>query len=233
MAPQPVDASAEQLNQYQYPNVPSSLKKRCLKWLVPFALAGATIIAWLNLGMPDSPADALSFGWPEWLRSMVAPLAVLFVSAVNAVPGNYLKEVLVFWRIKNPLPGARAFEKVTLHSDPRINPSALRAKLGGEFPRGAQDQNSKWYELYISLRNDPAVNDANYRYLLFRDLTWLTVLLLAAVLISIPFNWASALTLFTFLLVLGCLYFLFGRAAEERGRRLVTTVLAIASAKFS
>lgn len=52
---------------------------------------------------------------------------IILSIACGLLPASW-KAVLVFWRVKNPLPGCRAFSHV-MKSDPRINPSLLEASL--------------------------------------------------------------------------------------------------------
>jgi hypothetical protein len=97
------------------------------------------------------------------------------MSVVNALVDPMTKARLVFWRWTEPLPGARAFT-VHLKKDPRINLSALRAKLG-DFPKSQKEQNGVWYGLYKSVESAPAVAHAHKEYLFTRDWTALAAMM--------------------------------------------------------
>lgn len=104
------------------------------------------------------------------------PIPVLILTSL--LPASF-KAVLVYWRIKNPLPGSRAFSEHA-RKDHRINLEKLRENVG-EFPLDARKQNAKWYELYRQVKDEPSVIDSHKNYLLFRDIAALSLLLIPIV----------------------------------------------------
>ena len=89
------------------------------------------------------------------------PLAAVFLN--DLLPSN-AKASIVFWRIKDALPGHRAFSEHA-ETDPRINIALLKKKVG-EFPQNPRDQNSCWYRLFQKYQSNVVVNDAHKRFLL-------------------------------------------------------------------
>jgi len=209
------------------PNPSSYLKKRIRIPKLTFIAVGALVLAWVNLGIPVSLAAYREIPIPAWVTSAVMALISSVLGAIDSAPGKW-KDVLVFRRLRNPLPGTRAFTKEILGQDPRINVEALRAAVG-RFPRSAQEQNAAWYKLYKSIEADPRVEGAHCDYLLYRDLTWFSLLFLLIGLANAAINlrvWQAALC---YAGAFVALHFLFARAARERGSRFVCTVLALVS----
>ena len=145
----------------------------------------------------------------------------------NGIISGDIKASLVFMRIKEPLPGSRAFSKY-MHNNPRIDASVLTAKFG-EFPVDPKKQNLLWYKIYRKHRNDIAVLDAHQNYLAVRDLTYFTTVFLC---VGAPMMWALTNSMeragLYGLGLLG-LYFVLSHSARVYGIRLVTNVLAAES----
>jgi hypothetical protein len=171
---------------------------------------------------------------PDWQaifkaisKLVSAGLGLVVLSVVNGLLSPQAKERLVFWRWTHPLPGCRAF---TVHAkqDPRINLSALRAKLGA-FPKGGTEQNSAWYKLYKTVESEAAVTHEHKEYLFTRDYAALAALMLVGL---GPLAFWHAITVeraITYVTVLTVQYLVVRFAAVHYGQRLVTTVLAIKS----
>ncbi|MDC8639436.1 hypothetical protein [Xanthomonas hortorum] len=197
-------------------------KKGNLSWLSAFiafdvAILLAVLAPQLRLiaTEPEVVARAAS--------SLLAPPALLLLSSL--IP-NHVKASLVFWRGKFALPGHRAFSHHA-YGDPRIDTANLSARIS-PYPVEATEQNSTWYRIYRSHRDDAAVLDANRRFLLFRDLAVVSILL--AVLLPIVV-WLLGLrpAIIPTLIVFVAQYAFSAIAARQAGERLVTTVLAIES----
>lgn len=155
--------------------------------------------------------------------SFVAPALALLLGSV--LPAG-LKDVLVFWRLKHPLPGSRAFSHFANH-DPRIDVAQLEQNVDAPFPTVPKDQNALWYRLFKRVEGDSAIDHCNRAFMLLRELAAISVIIAMA----------------------GCLWRLFGPPHHEKvavmvlglfalqyaisaigaanwGRRLVTSVLA-------
>jgi hypothetical protein len=157
-----------------------------------------------------------------------AGLGLVLMSVANALVDPMTKARLVFWRWAQPLPGSRAFT-VHIKKDPRINVSALRAKLG-DFPKSEKEQNGVWYKLYKSVESEPAVEHAHKEYLFTRDWTSLAAMMVI-LLGALAFWQAPLMTAAIYFAGLVLQYLLVRLAAANYGQRFVTTVLATKSAK--
>lgn len=183
--------------------------------LVAFALGWADVTSW-NV---EKLATRAGF-------ATLMPVVALLIAAL--VPAD-VKAMLVYWRIRDTLPGHRAF---TEHapSDPRIDLDALRKNVGA-FPSEPREQNTVWYRLYKKVASDVAVEDGHKGYLLFRDLAAISIVLALAAPIGV-YLLDGGLPSATIAAVLMLSQYLFAAlAARNSGVRFVTNVLAIHSAK--
>jgi hypothetical protein len=207
----------------------NALKPRVYVRARIFVVAAGAVLTWINLGLLLPTALPQRLPLPTWAISGATMLLTIIVAAVGAVPGTDLKARLVFLRWKNPLPGSRAFEQANMRADTRISPERLRSALGGKFPRSAADQNATWYRLYKKLESEPSVQGAHFEYLLFRDLTWLSLIFFVASAVSAAANPTSRPAISAAIASFFALGLLFRRAASERGSRFVNTVLALSA----
>jgi hypothetical protein len=136
-----------------------------------------------------------------------------------------MKNRLVFLRWKFALPGHRAFSHYAI-ADPRIDPSNLPRLCGGAVPIESTAQNSVWYRIYKTVENDPAVRQVHRDFLLLRDYTGISTLLLLCYgpigIYAIP---ALKIGL-TYISILLLQYIFVRQAASNYGIEFVTTVLA-------
>jgi hypothetical protein len=86
-----------------------------------------------------------------------------------------VKEVIVFWRLHERVPGYRAFS-TTARGDPRVDPTEL-AVLLPDRPLSPAEQNALWYRWLKAVEQDPAIADNHHRFLALRDCAALLFLL--------------------------------------------------------
>ena len=197
-----------------------SVKGGLLRWIGAFIAFDMALLTYVLI--------------PDWRWGAAEPKMIIGgLTTVLSPPMLYmmtsilspdLKASLVYWRTKRALPGYSAFSR-HLHSDSRIDPDVVAARRN-PLPSDPDAQQRLWYKIYRDHRNDEAVVDANRRYLTFRDLA--AVSLLVAVVAPI------ALTAFDLGFARGpvaaifCLQYLGSTVvARVAGVRLVRTVLAI------
>jgi hypothetical protein len=172
------------------------------------------------LAVPGLASDPATFVKPI----LPAGIALIICGMLNRQVDSNTKARIVYWRLKDPLPGSEAFSKYG-PEDSRINMTVIANKLT-VVPTSPHDQNSAWFSLYKKVQNEPSVLDAHKTFLLYRDYTFLSLLFL--ILLSPIAFWRigpqGTVGLYTVLLI--GQYLLARNAAAERGRRLVTNVLA-------
>ena len=206
----------------------TSLKSENSKaiWLLVSADIVALVLLLTGFAFTQTSLDELakSAAVRGILLAAVGPLIAVFLN--DLLPSNF-KAIIVFWRIKDALPGHRAFSDHA-ETDPRIDLTALKQKIG-EFPQNPREQNTRWYRLFQKHQSNVIVGDAHRRFLLFRDSSSLTLLILviaggAAALSSAPVG------LQAMLLGGGSFQFLWlAISARNTGIRLVQNVLALES----
>lgn len=162
------------------------------------------------------------------LRSSGILIAPLVLFMINGVLSSNQKAILVFWRVKYPLPGARAFS-IHGHKDPRVNMANLET-LHGTLPVTEREQNELWYGLYKAHTKDIIVAKSHKDFLLGRDIT--AVAFLFILVVGIPFLFFGTSPLcWIYLGGLVLQYLLMAVVAQNHGKRFVTNILAIASVK--
>jgi hypothetical protein len=164
------------------------------------------------------------------MLKQAAIMAALCSLAQDITP-RPLKEILVFWRLKDRLPGCRAFER---HSADRydlsriVNITALRALSG------ADQQRVFYNRVYKKHQKDATVAGKSFRYVAWRDTAavWFFLALLSSpVAYSLaPESFASApalrLTAFSF-----AAFLLTALAARFTANDLVGQVLSCETAE--
>jgi hypothetical protein len=192
--------------------------------VIPFTgfLLGNLVIFGVLIALPSRFEELLQHPLPLAAPGVIACVVALAANAFLPAP---LKHVLVFWRIKEVLPGHRAFTEFA-PNDPRIDLARLKQNCGGQIPTRAVDQNKVWYRLLMKHEEHPAVADAHRRFLALRDMAATTVLL--AILFSISAAIAKADPLFYPVLIglLGIEYLFLRVGAVNEAERLVCNVLA-------
>lgn len=160
------------------------------------------------------------------IRSLGVFIAPLLLFLLNGLLSPNQKAILVFWKLKNALPGCEAFTRLSKR-DPRVDIKKLQ-ELHGALPKNPVDQNRLWYKIYKKHSQDIIVSESHRAFLLARDLTSLSVLLIVFMgLPAVVFGiWPVALYYFCFLLLQ---YFVIVIGAQNRGKRFVSNVLAIES----
>ncbi len=165
----------------------------------------------------------------DWGPILPAGLGLIVVGVLNHQIDAIAKARLVFWRIHDPLPGSAAFTRWG-PSDARVDMDTLQRKFG-PLPTDAKAQNALWYKLYKSVESEAAVEQAHREYLFTRDYCFLATLMLIGLGALAIITFASVGNVMLYLLILTAQFLMTGQAARVHGRRLISTVLATASAK--
>ena len=107
--------------------------------------------------------------------------------------------------------------------------AALRKKIG-DFPTIPAEQNRMWFKLFKAVETEPAVMEAHKMYLLYRDMAAISVLLLVAVPVALYLDGTAGLPAGAVVGTFALQYLIAAVAAQHKGIRLVTNVLAIHAA---
>lgn len=156
---------------------------------------------------------------------VIAPL-LLFL--LNGLVSSDQKAILVFWKIKDPLPGSEAFSKLS-RIDYRIDRGKLK-EIYGVLPKEPKQQNRLWYKIYQKNNSNLIVQASHSGFLLARDLTSLSILFV--LFIGFPVLLISSWPVnFVYFSILILQYLVVSRVAQVKGRRFVNNVLAVESSQ--
>lgn len=164
---------------------------------------------------------------------IVFVLLPLIIFIVLGIVSQKWKEIIVFWKKNNRLPGCFAFSKYAKDDD-RINTNLLKSKYG-KLPRKPSDQNSLWYGIYKNMQ-DKGIDKTHKDFLLARELTVVTVLFFFTTvpvlffLTNIRIDNLSNLIYYSLFLVVEYLIIRF--VAKNHAERLVVNVLASECSKI-
>jgi hypothetical protein len=206
-----------------------SLNQPTLRWYIGSVIAGFAII----IGIANLSDLRLLVTSPERVGEpwrLIIPLASagLYLFLARLIPTEW-KEVMVFWRVSERLPGHRAFT-VLAKKDSRVSLSRLR-DLHGTLPRTGSKQNDLWYTIYNKYRDFEEVRDPHCSYLLYRELTYLN--LAVGLFLLVPSFIAGLIPMKVALYVIGVVVLAsvaLALNARNAAKRMVQNALALESA---
>jgi len=110
----------------------------------------------------------------------IKPILALFFYIASLVMTNVIppewKHIIIYLRVKNPLPGSRVFTQLA-KNDNRISYKDIETQYG-PLPTNPKSQNMLWYEIYKKKQTDVVVRESHGRWLLFRDMFAITMITL-------------------------------------------------------
>jgi hypothetical protein len=210
-----------------------SLKSGNQPKLITFVVANVVVFGVALVGLARMAELVRAVEQGEYVilaRAIAIPaLGGLVLGAIGWIIPKSWKEALVFWHVGvRRLPSSEAFTKIA-PADLRIDMETLSARLG-PLPTDFQKQSALWYAVYRKHLNEAAVTDANSAFLLYREMSALTPILLVALLAAGVVAGASTGTIAVASLGVLIEYLLLMVAARHAGARLVANVLAIEAA---
>lgn len=162
----------------------------------------------------------------DGLVLIMMPVVILVLSGVIS---SHWKAVLVFWRLKHPLPGHRAFS-ILARNDPRIDMQELKRKFG-DLPRGEKDQNAVWYKAYKKVETATIVVAPHRSFLLARDLAAIALLFALGGSVGLLVVHVNARLVAVYAGAMLAQYLFLAIVARNHGKRLVCNVLVEFQAK--
>lgn len=203
-----------------------TLKGRNLAWLVATLVLDFLVL--LVVAFQTAIDDLTPTRMAVIRASLTALLPIPALILSSLISADH-KAILVFWRLKRPLPGSRAFS-VHAPADHRIDLAKLKKNVG-EFPVSERDQNSKWYGLYKQVDSDPSVVDSHKNYLLFRDIAAMSLLLVPVLPVVMYFSGVDSTRILVSAAWFLGQYLVTAFAARTTGIRFVQNVLAVHASK--
>lgn len=164
--------------------IEKNIKRLNRKWLLSYLIFHIIIFGLfsgiLSLTVKDVEAALSRLKSPDGLFILIAyPLTII----LEGILSSHVKAILVFLKLKNPLPGCRAFTKIG-PKDQRIDMKKLRKLFPKGLPKEPWEQNQEWYKLYRKFSNKTKVFDVHKAFLLTRDIAAITAILIPATIIG-------------------------------------------------
>ena len=187
------------------------------------------VLAVVHWGVEDVFAFFLQLGVGK--QVLVLAIMTSFSGVLSNVLSNDLKNVLVYWRFRNVLPGHRC--KSICEKDPRLLSDNLKHRWPKLFLHEMKEdeQNAYWCsEIYRPVRNAPEVLQAHRSFLLFRDAAAGLFLLLVVIVLWKVFGEAAPVrSVFIWsVVILVVMFGLVSRAAQQSGNRMVANAVVVA-----
>lgn len=150
------------------------IKEENRKWLIGYLFLNIIIFAifagFIKPTFTDMNEFLSKLKDPKGIISLVS---LIFSIVIEGVLNNPIKEFLVFWRIKNRLPGHRAFTEIG-PKDARVNMEKVKTLFPENLPSDPKPQNNEWFSLYKKYSDERRVFYSHKAFLMTRDLTALT-----------------------------------------------------------
>lgn len=96
------------------------------------------------------------------------------------IPSN-MKEILIFWKVKNRLPSYRWKDSI-VKTDSRLNVKKINKKYGKKLSN--EKQHDIWYNAYQRVKDDIVIFNSQKTYLFARDVCIATLLLIPIIIIE-------------------------------------------------
>lgn len=130
------------------------------KYLAPIVVAYAAAAGLLGIDRVAQVQTLLQ-------HAGFAAVAGIVMLVLQELFPRSVKEVLVFWRLRDRVPGCQAFTGIA-PKDPRVDSTDL-AVLLPSTPMTPTEQNALWYKWLKATESDPAIADNHRRFLILRD----------------------------------------------------------------
>lgn len=202
-----------------------SLKKQNLVILTPYVIWCLSLYA-LFLSGDEKSLQNIKAYYDDFSAKdgMVAALTPIIVFVLSSILSADIKAIIVFWKIKNPLPGNRVFTELG-PKDARIDMNKIE-QIVGTIPTEPKDQNSLWYRHYKIHQECLIVKTAHRHFLLARDMTAVTLVMLILLPCSIVIASKNLQGALIYLGILLTQYIALTLAAQSHGKRFACNVLA-------
>lgn len=154
-----------------------TLKKKNRKILVGYILINVLLFSLLSNNFIIDPTGIIELLKNPFDPKIVSVLLLFALSIIlEGIVSSRLKAIIIFNRIKHPLPGCRVFTKIA-PNDERVNFKKLLSIYNNNAPSDPNEQNFEWFRLYKLYENVEVVEESHKSFLLTRDLLAISILL--------------------------------------------------------
>ena len=203
----------------------ATLKKKNRKILVGYILINVILFSLFSNNFIIDTSQISKLLDNPLNPSLISVLLLFALSIIiEGVFSSKLKAIIIFHRIKYPLPGCRSFTKIA-SSDERINISKLKEIYNDQLPSESVAQNSEWYKIYQIHKDDEIIQEAHKAFLLTRDLLAITIILFVLSIIFHLFVGTTSTNIIYSCLLYILLIVALKQAAYNYGNRFTADVL--------
>lgn len=212
-------------------NIKKEYKKYVVSYFLIYIISNIVIIAFNNNLINKNVLSIIEnneFIIKPLYSIMAIPLiTIIALIIMNSVPSKF-KEIIIFWKLKNALPGFRWQSKLVC-KDSKLNIEILNKKYGKNL--SPQKQQDIWYVVYQRCKNDEAILESHKDYLFARDLCTTTILIIPIIVViyilgKIYFNLHISFFI-TNIIILVCIYLLLVWVTRNSANRFVCNVLSL------
>lgn len=202
-----------------------SLKTQNAPLIIVYLIWSLCLYLTFLLGFNNFWQELISlFNKVNSVNSLAVAIAPLLSFILSGLLSSNFKAIIVFWRIKNPLPGSRAFTDIA-PKDPRIDMGLLKSKVGS-VPTEPGEQNKVWYGLYKQVERKISVDLAHKHFLLARDLAAISFLFIIITPWPLLFFSRNLVLSVIYTTVIIVEYVLFCVIGQNSAKQFVSNVLA-------
>jgi len=202
-----------------------TLKKQNRKTLIGFILVNVILFSLLsNNFVVDTKGIINLISNP--LDPKILSLILLFGLSIilEGVLSSNLKAIIVFNRIKYPLPGCRIFTEIA-PKDHRIDMQKLNERYNNKLPSEPASQNIEWFRLYKLYEKVEVIEESHKSFLLTRDLLAQSIILLVLSTILHIAVGSSALNIIYSIIIYFTLIIVIRVSAKNYGNRFTANVI--------
>lgn len=212
-------------------NIKKEYKKYVIGYFFVYLIINFIIIAikcnWISIDTMNIIKENDHIIKPIYTLIGIPVVSVIGLLILNVIPSN-MKEILIFWKIKNRLPSYRWQDKIA-YKDSRINIKLLNRKYGKNL--NAQKQHDIWYKLYQKYKGDEVILESQKDYLFARDLCITTILILTIIIViyligKISINLDMQFIIFNIAILL-FLYIILNIVSKNNANRFICNVLLL------
>lgn len=176
----------------------------------------------VNIKNSDSILDLVEKVQTSGIGLIFASILTLLI---NGILKTDYKNIMVFWKVKQPLPSYRVFSHL-IKNDHRIDYDELNTKYN-PLPLDPESQSKLWYKLLKKYPDDEMILQSHRDYLLYRDLTAISFLLSVIYLITFLLLKIFGINISILLILVFLLeYLILLIAARAKAERFVLNVVS-------
>lgn len=145
-------------------------------WPIGFLALNIVVYAAVMCSLPGEAPFSVKHLEAHWESLLILYMGMITILVAGNLIKGRLKAVLVFWDWSQTLPIAKVFTRYLPKKD-AMDPAAQEL-CSKQLPSNPTEQEALWLHIYSKYKNNPAVIDARNDFLLAKEITWLSFVVL-------------------------------------------------------